>query len=311
MMKFLRGFDDPPAYRGGFVAIGNFDGVHRGHQTMMVRLVANARSAGVPAVAFTFDPHPITLLRAGQAPPSLTTLERKLELLEQCGADCVIAYRTDKALLHLTPRDFFDQVVIGELAARGLVEGPNFCFGHNRAGTIETLREFCDDAGLLLEVVPPVKVGDHLVSSSTVRGLIAAGRVARARELLGYPYLIEGIVARGAERGRTIGFPTANLERVPTVLPSEGVYAGRARQGARWFAAGINVGPNPTFGDQRPKLEVHLADFTGDLYGQTLRVEFLDRLRDTTRFSGVDELKTQLRKDMDAARALANALASS
>lgn len=310
MMKFLRGFDDPPAYRGGFVAIGNFDGVHRGHQSMMARLVANARSAGVPAVAFTFDPHPITILRGGQAPPSLTTLERKLELLEQCGADCAIAYRTDRALLNLPPREFFDLVIVGELAARGLVEGPNFFFGHNRAGSIETLREFCDEAGLLLEVVPPVKVGDHLVSSSEVRSLIAAGRVARARDLLGYPYLIQGTVTRGAERGRTIGFPTANLEHVPTVLPAEGVYAGRAQQGGCWFAAGINIGPNPTFGDQQPKLEVHLADFSGDLYGQMLRVEFLDRLRDTTRFNGVDELKAQLRNDMNAARTLANALPS-
>lgn len=305
-MKTLRGFDDPPAFCGGFVAIGNFDGVHRGHQSMIARLVANARAAGVPAVVFTFEPHPITILRAGHVPPSLTTLERKLQLLEQAGADCVIAYPTDRALLNLTPREFFDRIILGELAARGLVEGPNFFFGHDRAGNIDTLNEFCSAAGLVLEVVSPVRIGDHLVSSSEIRGLITAGRVAEAGNLLGSPYLIRGMVAHGAERGRTIGFPTANLEGIATVLPIDGVYAGRARQGAggKWFAAGINVGPNPTFGEQQRKVEVHLVDFAEDLYGQNLEVEFLARLRDTTKFSGIDELKAQLQKDIAAARAL-------
>ena len=305
-MKFFRGFDDPSAYSGGYVAIGNFDGVHLGHRSMMARLVGNARSAGVPAVVFTFDPHPIAILRAGAAPPSLTTLDRKLELLDACGADCVIAWRTDAALLSLTPREFFDRIILQELAARGLVEGPNFFFGHNRAGSVATLQEFCDAAGITLDVVPPLKVGDHLVSSSEVRRLITAGRVAEARGLLGAGYQIQGVVSRGAERGRTIGFPTANLEQVAAVLPAEGVYAGRAWHASQMFAAGINIGPNPTFGEQARKIEVHLIDFAGDLYGQTLRVEFIDRLRDTTRFDGLDALKSQLHADMHAARTLAN-----
>jgi riboflavin kinase/FMN adenylyltransferase len=305
-MQVVRGLENLENCRHGFVSIGNFDGVHRGHQSMIAVLTRNADERHAPAVIFTFDPHPIALLRPGQSPPPLSTTERKIELLSQFGVDAVVVYPTDQALLNLSPREFFDRIVVGRLEARGLIEGPNFFFGHNREGNIETLREFCAAAGRELEVVPPVTVGDHLVSSTEIRRMIADGRVREASALLGYPYRISGTVVRGAERGRTIGFPTANLEGVRTVLPRDGVYAGRAQAGSTWYAAGINVGPAPTFADQERKLEVHLVDYSGDLYGARLVVEFVDRLRDTVRFAGVDELKSQLQRDIDQARARAN-----
>jgi riboflavin kinase/FMN adenylyltransferase len=319
-MDVFRGLDDAAPCRNGFVSIGNFDGVHRGHQSMIAALIRNAREHGAPAVVFTFDPHPIALLRPGQSPPPLSTTERKLELLSQCGIDGVIVYPTDQQLLHLTPREFFDRIVMGRLQARGLVEGPNFYFGHNRAGNIDTLHEFCKAAAIELAIVPPVVVGDHLVSSSEIRRLIADGRVREAGALLGTNYRVSGTVVRGAERGRTIGFPTANLEGIRTVLPRDGVYAGRARvgssgpdsnePGSSWFAAGINIGPSPTFADQERKFEVHLIDFTGELYGCRMAVELAERLRDTVRFEGIEGLKTQLAIDIDRARALAEQIPS-
>ena len=302
-MHVYHGFnDDLSRLRSGFVSIGNFDGVHRGHQSMIAALTRLARDEALPSVIFTFDPHPIALLRPGQSPPPLTTTERKIELLAQHGVDGVVVYPTDQALLNLTPREFFDRIILERLDVRGLVEGPNFFFGHNRAGNIKTLHEFCAAAGRHLEIIPPVTLGDHLVSSTEIRRLIAAGQVREAGELLGYTYRISGTVVRGAERGRTIGFPTANLEGVRTVLPRDGVYAGRAQIGSVWHAAGINLGPNPTFADQERKLEVHIIDYSGDLYGSRIAVEFVDRLRDTQRFENVEKLKAQLAVDIERAR---------
>jgi riboflavin kinase/FMN adenylyltransferase len=307
-MQLLHGFGDPPAYRGGFVSIGNFDGVHRGHQSMIAELIRLARAAAVPAVVFTFDPHPISILRPDQAPPPLSTLERKTELLAACGVDEVIAYPTDRALLNLTPDEFFQRIILGEMAARGLVEGPNFFYGHNRAGNVQTLQASCAAAGIQLEVVPPVQVGERLVSSTAIRELITEGDLPGAAELLGYRYRIRGIVTPGAGRGRTIGFPTANVTGVQTVLPRDGVYAGLAHFQGQRFTAALNLGPNPTFGESQRKLEVHLLDFQGDLYGETLDVEFLERIRDTVRFDGVDQLASQLQQDCMQARTLAERL---
>jgi riboflavin kinase/FMN adenylyltransferase len=302
----LRGFEQAESYRGGFVAIGNFDGVHRGHQSMVKKLVERARGDSAPAVVLTFEPHPIAILRPHEAPPALSTVSRKSELLHECGVDCVIAYPTDESLLHLSPREFFERIVVGELAARGLVEGPNFFFGRNRAGDIDTLRALCDSAGIVLEIAEPVSVGGVLVSSSTVRARIAAGDVKRAAELLGHRYQISGTVVRGAGRGREIGFPTANLTDVTTLVPAQGVYAAVAGIGGKRYPAAVNIGPNPTFGDDSSKLEVHLDGFSADVYGRQMRIEFIDRLRAITTFASADALVQQLVRDVESARALAS-----
>lgn len=306
-MQLQHGFQNPDSYRHGFVSIGNFDGVHCGHRGMISALVDKARGGGVPSVVFTFDPHPITLLRPGSTPPPLSTVQRKAQLIEELGVDCMIVYPTDQELLDLTPRDFFERIILQEIAASGMVEGPNFFFGRDRAGDIHKLHEFCDEAGLDLKIVQPVGLGGRMVSSTAIRGLIATGHVSKAAELLGHRYRIQGTVSRGAMRGAQLGFPTANLESIPTVIPCDGVYAAIGILGDQRLPAAVNVGPNPTFGEMQRKLEVHLIDFSGDLYGQSLGVEFVERLRATTSFAGIDPLKEQLALDIAQARTLATA----
>ncbi len=301
-MALLKRFERPDLYRGGYVSIGNFDGVHRGHQRLTARLAELARRDGVPAVILTFDPHPLYILRPEHAPPCLTTLERKSELLEQAGATCVIAYPTDRALLELTPEEFFDNIIVAELRAAGIIEGPNFCFGKDRKGDIGTLRDLSRARGVFMEVVEPVGGADRMISSSAIRSLVVAGQLVRAMELFGHPYRLRGRVVAGARRGRTIGFPTANLEEIETLLPGDGVYGGIVSLDGTEYAAAINVGPNPTFDEQSRKIEAHLVGFSGDLYGRWLDVDFIGRLRDTCRFDGREALIRQLNDDVEAAR---------
>ncbi|MBX3413366.1 MAG: bifunctional riboflavin kinase/FAD synthetase [Pirellulales bacterium] len=305
-MKLIRDLDALPAHlRSGAVAIGNFDGVHLGHARIVERLLAAARSVGGPAIVFTFDPHPVRLLRPHAAPPPLTWTDRKAELLVELGVDGMLAYPTDEALLALSPREFFDRIVREKLDARALVEGPNFSFGRDRAGTIDVLRGYCDAAGMSLDIVEPVVSEGEYVSSSRVRGLIAAGQIDEASRMLTRPYRIRGMVTHGAARGSKIGFPTANVSAIDTLLPGQGVYAGIARvEGTPWPAA-INLGPNPTFGEQGVKVEVHLIGFAGQIYGAPLVVDFLRRLRDIQPFAGIDALQAQLARDVETARAIA------
>ena len=293
---------DKTAHQGGFVSIGNFDGVHRGHQMMVSRLVELARREGVPAVVLTFDPHPIELLRPNEAPPSLSTLDRKTELLQRLGVDCVICYPTDERLLQLEPGEFFQTIVLERLAARGMVEGPNFYFGRNRTGDVNTLRKLCQEHGLHLEIVEPFAVGEQLVSSSAIRDEVADGQIADAVHLLGHPYQICGHVEPGDARGRELGFPTANMAGIETLIPPTGVYTGIWEDGGKTYAAAVHIGPNPTFGESNHKVEVHLLDFTGDLYGREMKIGLLDRVRGTIAFDSVDALKQQMNRDISQVR---------
>lgn len=302
-MNLFRSLDDLPGHlRGGGVSIGNFDGVHRGHARIVERLIATSRQQAGPAIVFTFDPHPVRLLRPAAAPPPLTWTDRKAELLEQLGVDAVIAYPTDESLLALSPEAFFQHIVCDKLAAKAMVEGPNFYFGRGRAGDIGRLGELCSASGLSLEVVEPLADGSELVSSSRVRHLIHSGNVDAATRMLTQPYRIRGLVTHGAGRGHKIGFATANIEGIDTLLPGAGVYAGRALVGNQSWPAAINIGPNPTFGEHALKVEVHLVDFSGSLYGLPLEVDFLARLRDIQPFANVDALKEQLARDVAKAK---------
>jgi riboflavin kinase/FMN adenylyltransferase len=299
--------DWPESLRSGAVSIGNFDGVHLGHAQIVERLLRVARSVNGPAVVFTFDPHPVRLLRPQQAPPPLTWTERKAELLGELGVDHVIAYPTDEALLQLSPEEFFDRIVRQRLDARAMVEGPNFYFGRGRTGNIGLLMELCGAAGVALEVVPPVEIDGDYVSSSRVRKLVQNGQVEAALHLLTRPYRLRGMVTHGSSRGHRIGFPTANIDAIDTLLPAAGVYAGRALMSNREISpAAINIGANPTFGEESLKVEVHLIDWQGTIYGQPLEVDFLARLRDIQRFDGVEQLKSQLLKDVEQTRAILN-----
>jgi len=226
-VPILRDLDQlTDAERGGAVAIGNFDGVHRGHLRIVKLLLERAREVGGPAIVFTFDPHPVRILRPEECPPPLTWTERKAELLAAQGVDKVIAYPTDEQLLGLSAKQFFESIVCESLAARAMVEGPNFFFGHNREGDVEQLGKLTSEAGISLDVVKPYELEGQLVSSSRVRRLIAEGQVALAAQMLSAPYRIRGMVTHGAGRGSKLGFATANLEAVDTLLPKTGVYAG-------------------------------------------------------------------------------------
>ena len=289
-------------FRGGYVAIGNFDGVHRGHRVMIDRLVTQARRDQVPAVVITFDPHPLAFLRPEGAPPSLTTVAQRAELLRNIGADAVLVLPTSRELLRLTAEEFFQQILRDELSARGLVEGPNFSFGRDRGGNITTLRHMCQSQGMSLDVIEPVTIEGQWISSSVIRTLLQAGDVTDANELLGHPYAITGRVVTGAQRGRTLGFPTANLAEIATVLPGQGVYAGHTEIDGQQHAVALNIGMNPTFDEGAVKVEAHLLDFSGDLYHRSITILLIDKLRDVRRFSSIEALQAQLQQDLVAVR---------
>lgn len=292
----------PPEFGGGAVTVGNFDGVHRGHQALVATARRQAATVNGPVVAVTFDPPPHQVLHPGSERPPLTTIPQRAELLHAVGADHVVVLRTSPALLALSPEAFFEDVLARQLGAKAVVEGFNFRFGRGRIGTNDTLRTLCAAAGLEFEEVPPFTLNGEPVSSSRVRSALVGGDVAQVTELLARNYRIEGTVVTGARRGRTIGFPTANLADVPTVLPGNGVYAVQATVDGRVWPAAANVGPNPTFGEDARKIEVHLIGFAGDVYGKPMGVEFVARLRETKPFKGVDELAAQLRRDIEHAR---------
>ena len=298
------------AIQRGAVSIGNFDGVHRGHARIVEQLLASGKQAGGPAVVFTFDPHPVRLLRPELAPPPLTWTDRKAELLAQLGVDAMIAYPTDEQLLQLSPEEFFNQIIREQLDAQAMVEGPNFFFGRNRAGDIGKLRALCEQADISLTIVAPLQTADtdDFVSSSRIRKMVAAGDVDAARSMLTQPYRLRGMVTHGAARGGKIGFPTANIDAIDTIMPGMGVYAGRAhvtRDDSTWPAA-INIGPSPTFGEHEARVEVHLIGFSGSLYGEPLEVDFLARLRDIQPFASVAALQEQLTRDVDRAKSIAD-----
>jgi riboflavin kinase/FMN adenylyltransferase len=292
----------PTECRAGALAIGNFDGMHLGHAALLTALRDQARAVAGPAVALTFDPHPVSLLRPGQSPPLLTTTEDRCHLLPELGAEEVVVLRTTPDLLALTAEAFFARVIQERFAARALVEGVNFGFGRNRQGNVDTLKRLCAAAGLPLIVVPPVLIDGAEVSSSRIRAALLRGAVDEAARLLGRPYRLQGSVGTGQRRGQALGFPTANLGSIQTLIPGDGVYAVRVTARGTVWPGAANIGPNPTFGESAHKVEVHLLGFHGDLYGRSLAVDFLRRLRDTRPFAGVAELVAQLHRDIEQAR---------
>ena len=260
-MQLIRKLIDfPKALRGGALTIGNFDGVHRGHKLIIDRLKAFASEHHSPVIVFTFDPHPVRILRPQETPPPLTWTDRKAELLAELGVDAVVAYPTDKALLGLTAAEFFEQIVVGKIGAAAMVEGPNFYFGKGREGDTALLEKLCNEHHVNLEIMQPKIDGQELISSSRIRNLIAAGDVDSATAMLTQPYRIRGMVTHGAARGSKIGFPTANLDAIDTLVPGKGVYAGRTWVAGRAHWSAIHIGPNPTFGDQLLKVVVRTGD---------------------------------------------------
>ena len=296
----------PARVRGAFLAVGNFDGVHRGHSNLLARLGANAADAHAPAVALTFDPHPVALLRPDKAPSPLVWTERKVALLMEAGATEVGVFHTGPWLLGLTAREFFDRVIVGQFGAKGMVEGPNFAFGRDRGGDSTLLAGWCAEAGLEFEVVEPTVIEGALVSSSRIRRCLADGQAEEAARLLGRPYRLRGVVTHGVGRGAGLGFPTANLDEIDTLIPADGVYAAFAYIDGHGvpYPTATHIGPNATFGEHVRKVEAHLIDFKGDLYGRTVELDVLSRLRPSRKFAGLDDLLGQIRLDVENARAV-------
>jgi riboflavin kinase/FMN adenylyltransferase len=294
----------PDAVAGGVAVVGNFDGVHRGHLALIQQARELAISLGGPLVVVTFDPHPLQLLAPERFLPQLTTSDDRASLLREAGADVVVTLQTDRELLDLSAKAFFQKIIGERLRARGVVEGFNFRFGKDRQGDLEMLRSWCAEKAMAFRIVEPFAHQGVAISSSSARTALEAGDIDAATALLGRNFHVHGMVVEGAKRGRTIGFPTANLGDVQTLLPADGVYAVRAIVDGRAWPAAANIGPNPTFGENARKIEVHLIDFVGDLYGRSIRVEFARRLRSTRPFASVEALIAQVKADVQDAREL-------
>ena len=286
------------------VALGNFDGVHLGHQAVLGRAVGEAVRLDGKVVAATFWPHPRSVLGAGASPGLLTTVEGRREALAAYGADEVRTLRFDVELSRKSPEEFVSDVLVGELGARAVVVGENFRFGYKASGDFEELRRLMREHGGEAYAVEVRGAGGE-ISSTRIRSLLLEGDVTGAAELLGRPYAVRGEVAVGDRRGRTIGFPTANVRQDPAVIvPARGVYACFVRVGEERYAACTNIGVAPTFERGENRIEAHLLDFAGDLYGQVVDVSFLRRIRGERRFSGVDELTAQIGRDVAEARGI-------
>jgi riboflavin kinase/FMN adenylyltransferase len=293
--------------RGVVVALGNFDGVHLGHQAVLQRAVEEGRRRGDRVVAATFDPHPRAVL--GGQPKLLTTLELRREALLRYGADEVQAIRFDEELSRKSPEEFVREVLVGEIGAEAVVVGENFRFGRRAAGDVRDLESLMRSFGGEACVVPVRSgEGEAAISSTRIRELVAGGEVEEAMRLLGRPYVLRGEVVVGDRRGRSIGFPTANVHPEPAlVVPGRGIYAGFVRVGKDVHAAATNVGVAPTFGGRDlDRVEAHLLDFEGDLYGVVVDVSFVRRIRPEKRFSGVGELKAQVARDVEETRRITN-----
>jgi len=286
------------------VAIGNFDGVHQGHQALFARARSLCLQDGGEAVALTFSPHPARFFSPELAPPLINTEEQKLEIMEACGLDAVVVEPFDGGLAALTPREFVGQVLVERLAARHVVVGNNFLFGKKRAGDLAALQELGNELGFEAHGLVCVNVQSIPARSTKVREFLLMGRVIGAAVLMGREYRVEGVVVEGKGRGRTIGIPTANIQMDNEILPRRGVYAGRVRHpDGRVLEAVINIGTNPTFEKAAIlSFEVHVLDFSEDLYGERLEVLFTQRLRDEQRFGSVDELVAAIHEDIAVAR---------
>lgn len=290
------------AWKGGVVALGNFDGVHRGHQALIARSAELAHARGVPLVALTFEPHPRRFFVPDTGPFRLTLPAAKRRLLGRYGAQAVLAQRFDAAFAALSPEAFIDDVLLKGLGARHVVCGYDFTFGARRGGNVERLRERGRARGFDVTVLDPIMREGEIYSSTRIREALRAGWITEAAELLGHRWEIEGAVEMGDQRGRMIGFPTANVALGEHLRPRFGVYAVRVRVGEVWHHAVANLGRRPTFGKLQENFEVHLFDFSDDLYGRTLRVEMVDFIRPEMKFSGLDQLKAQIAADGEAAR---------
>jgi len=306
-----RGLEDiPEGWGRSVVTIGSYDGVHRGHQLIIGRTVARARELGVPAVAVTFDPHPSEVVRPGSHPPLLAPHSRRAELMAELGVDAVLVLPFTAEFSQLSPADFVVKVLVDKLHARGVVEGPNFRFGHRATGDVTFLAELGETYDYEVLVVDLYERGTagggEPFSSTLIRRLVAEGDVGGAAEVLGRPHRVEGVVVRGAQRGRELGYPTANVETIPhTAVPADGVYAGWLIADGERMPAAISVGTNPQFNGTERTVEAYAIDRVDlDLYGMHVAVEFLKYIRGQEKFDTLDAFLGRMAQDVEQCREL-------
>ena len=297
-MKIFHGTENANIMRPTVLTLGVFDGLHLGHQRIMHKVAERAKAVGAIATALTFDPHPRSVLHPESAPPLLQTLDQRLANLEVLGIEQAIVIRFDQDFASQSAEDFLRDIVVERLHAKEVYLGKGFAFGRARSGNIELLRKMSGELGFVADEIDEVKLRGQRISSSSIRKLLADGRVNIVRRMLGRPYGVEGVIIRGDRRGHTIGFPTANLHPHNRVIPKFGVYATASLINGVWRRSITNIGVRPTFGaDAEPSIESYIFDFDEDLYGDVVRVRFLHRIRDEKKFSGIDELKSQIERD--------------
>lgn len=289
--------------RNAVLTIGNFDGVHRGHLALFNKVKERAKAVRGQSAVMTFDPHPVRVMKPGNGPRLITLTPQKIELIDKAGIQVVFCLRFDKEFAAISARDFVKNVLVDKIRIRELVVGYDYTFGHNREGNLSLLREMGDQMGFAVHLVGPVHVDHVLVSSTSIRTLIQEGKLDEAEVLLGRNYQLLGTVVKGHDRGgKLLGFPTANLLVKDELLPKVGVYAVTILIEGKTYDGVTNVGYNPTFQDQALSVETHILDYSGDLTGRTIRINFVKRLRDEKKFSGVKELVAQIDRDVEETR---------
>lgn len=299
------------SFPGSALTIGNFDGVHVGHQKIIARAVETARRGSTQAVVFTFEPHPAAVLFPDRAPERILDFDRKLQLIEAAGVDVVICPDGPLAVLAMPPEDFVRRIIVEGIGAATVVEGPDFSFGRRQRGDNDLLQRMGRELGFRTEAIEPVVFDGRIVSSTRIRQSVRAGRLADAKQMLGRPFEFIGRVVHGRHRGRGMGYPTVNLSGSDFLLPGDGVYAGAAilapNGGAAEgpFAAAISVGREPTFGElAQSVVEAYLLDYAGDAYGRTVKLDFFERLRDQVTFDAAETLTEQMGCDCETVRAV-------
>ena len=299
-MEIIRNYGDiPPKLQGAHVTIGNFDGVHLGHQYIFKKLAAEAHAAGRHAVVITFDPHPKMIIHPDRKPFYLiTTLEEKIALIRQQGIDALILIPFSLEFARTTAEEFVCRILWEQLRISKVVIGHDYTFGRGKEGNEAFLKAFGDKLGFIVEVMNAFTIGDVIVSSTRVRHAILSGDVRTAATFLGRPYNLTGPVVQGYHRGTGLGFPTANIEPEKVLVPAGGVYAAMINLAGNRYRAVLNIGRNPTFGNNQQTIEVFLLDFQEQIYGKTLEILFVEKLRDEKKFSGPEELVSQIKADV-------------
>ncbi len=298
-MQLIKDIKKLKNIKSPIVTIGNFDGVHRGHQKVLNAVKDRAEKLKLPSIVYTFEPHPLKVVAPHKSPPLLTILEEKIELIKASGIDYLVLARFTKEFASQHPREFVEGTLVRRLKAREVWVGHDYAFGKGRAGTIGHLKEFGRKFGFDVRVIPACKKGEVIVSSSKIREYVTDGKIKEAASLLGRPYAVSGKVVRGRNIGKHLGFPTANVSVHNEIIPKDGIYAVRVWLGNRIYKGAANIGFAPTFRVKKRAVEAHIIGFKGNIYGRKLKIEFIQRLRGEKVFKSIHELAIQIRKDVE------------